>query len=174
MANLFSTDQRIFEEFNQQYGDCLVSHYPLLGSFQVKIFSLDEYLASSENLPEIEDIRNQPYEVFVNKENVAIETTNADIIHNESLIRQLGLTELEQFAAIAHEIGHILYFFLENKRDYPGLQGKEIYADKIACEIGLAAEMLSTIEKLERSGIFRDPISQFGMRKCMIINFFLK
>lgn len=173
MANLFSTDQRIFEEFNQQYGDCLVSHYPLLGRFQVKIYSLDEYLHSSEGLPEVE-IQNQFSAFFVNKENAAIETTNAGIIYNESLIRQLGLTESEQFAAIAHEIGHILYFFLENKRDYPELQGEEIYADKLACEIGLSAEMLSTIEKLERSGISRDPISQFGMRKCMIINVFLK
>ena len=69
-------------------------------------------------------------------------------IEVEPIIKNLKLTESEQLAAIAHEIGHILFFFLENKEDYPVPNGEEIYCDSIACKIGLSAEMLSIIIKL--------------------------
>lgn len=181
MTNLFPIEKQaafpLFGRFTHAYRNEFFSRWPLLESFDIDIFTVDEYLGLPNEILRkvmIDDIREQSFASFIYKKEVAIETTNAGIIYNESLIRQLGLTESEQFAAIAHEIGHILYFFLENKRDYPELQGEEIYADKLACEIGLAAEMLSTIEKLERSGISRDPINQFRMRKCMIINVFLK
>ena len=78
------------------------------------------------------------------------------------------MNEKEQFASIAHEIGHILYFFMNNKADYPGQQGEEIYCDSIASKIGLTAELLSTIIKLENSGLFPDPASRFGMRKLVL------
>lgn len=175
MANLFSIEKQaafpIFGRFTHAYRNEFFSRWPLLESFDIDIFTVDEYLGLPNEILRIvmiDDIREQSFASFIYKKEVAIETTYAGIIYNETLIRQLGLTESEQFAAIAHEIGHILHFFLENKQYYSGQQGEEIYADMIACQIGLGEEMLSAIEKLEQSGIYLNLASQFKIRKWLI------
>ena len=119
-------------------------------------------------MPRIEDIDTQPYAMYIYNDSQSAETTTAGIVFNDPLIKSLSLTKEEQFASIAHEIGHILYYYLENKDAYPNTQGEEIFADKIACEIGLSASLLSVIDKLENSGWYSDILSRFGMRKMLL------
>lgn len=151
-TNIFQPDNLnkypIFQYFNNCYYLNLTKYCYLLQNFQIKIITVEEYLKKLDTLPIIESVEIQPFASYIYKTSNKIEHTNAGIIINEPIIKNLKLTESEQLAAIAHEIGHILFFFLENKEDYPGPNGEEIYCDSIACKIGLSAEMLSIIIKL--------------------------
>lgn len=172
MARLFPINMQqehpIFGRFNDCYGDILVGYCQLLNKFQINILTVEEYNLFPGDIPQIEDIDSQPFASFIKKDDFDAETTIAGIVFCPPIIERIGLNEKEQFASIAHEIGHILYFFMNNKADYPGQQGEEIYCDSIASKIGLTAELLSTIIKLENSGLFPDPASRFGMRKLVL------
>lgn len=172
MTNLFPIQQQqeypVFGLFNALYGDALVNYCPLLGKFQIGILTVDEYKALPGGTPLIDDIEIEAFASFIQKNGDTADTTYAGIVFNPALIDLFGLTEPEQHACIAHEIGHILYFFLDNKSDYPGPQGEEIYCDTIASKIRLSDSILSSIEKLETSGVYTDTSKRFGMRKIMI------
>lgn len=160
----------IFEKFCNNYGSKITSICHLMTKFKIHIYSLDQYLVSADNLPQIEDVENQLFACFVKNDTIHAETTVAGIVFTQSLIDEFDLTESEQFAAIAHEIGHILYFYSNNRDLYSAGQGEEIYADTLACKIGLAESMLSTIVKLERSKMYSDNQSLFNIRKTFILN----
>ena len=172
MHDLFNKQHQIeypiFGEFNSLYGDCLASICNLLLKFKIDIHPIEQYKKLSSSVPRIEDIDTQPYAMYIYNDSQSAETTTAGIVFNDPLIKSLSLTKEEQFASIAHEIGHILYYYLENKDAYPNPQGEEIFADKIACEIGLSASLLSVIDKLENSGWYSDILSRFGMRKMLL------
>jgi hypothetical protein len=172
MHDLFNKQQQIeypiFDEFNSLYGDALVSICNLLLKFKIDIHPIEQYKKLSSILPKIEDIDTQPYAMYIYNDSQSAETTITGIVFNDSIIQSLSLTKEEQFASIAHEIGHILYYYLENKDDYPKPQGEEIFSDKIACKIGLSASLLSVIDKLENNGWYSDILSRFGMRKMLL------
>lgn len=158
----------IFGRFNAIYGETLVDYCSLLSKFQINVLTVEEYKALPEGTPLIDDIEKEAFACFIRKDGDTADTTNAGIVYNSSLIDRFGFTEPEHYACIAHEIGHILYFFLDNKNDYSGPQGEEIYADRLSCRISLAEQMLKVLNKLEESGLYSDPISRFGMRKLII------
>ena len=172
MHNLFNKQQQIeypiFDEFNRLYGDDLVSICNLLLKFKINIHPIDQYKKLSSIMHKIEDIDTQPYAMYIYNDSQSAETTIAGIVFNDPIIQSLSLTKEEQFASIAHEIGHILYFYLVNQNDYPKPQGEEIFADKIVCKIGLSVPLASVIEKLEHSGWYSDSFSRFGMRKILL------
>ena len=154
MANLFPIQQQqeypIFGRFNVRYGDTLADNCPPLQEFQIAIFTKEEFEANPRDLLAI------------------------DLDENDAFACS-RLTEEEQYAAIAHEIGHIIYRFSDKKEQFPKGQGEEIFADSIAAEIGLANEILSVIEKMEKEFYYdENKESRFGMRKkylkCMCID----
>lgn len=169
MANLFPIQKQqehpIFGRFNALYGDTLVEQYPPLLEFQITILTKEEFKTNPGVLPIVKLDNRDAFAYSSDKQNDSPSSTKAVIIYNPALIEILQLTEEEQFAAIAHEIGHIIYRFSTLKNQYSGKQGQEIYSDSIAANIGLASEMISVIEKLEGSGMFNDAESRFGMRK---------
>ena len=171
MFNLFSEQEQqdypIFGKFSHYYGGTVTSICHLLTKFKIHVYTLEQYLACADNLPKIEDIENQAFACFVKNEKEHAETTIAGIVFTQSLIDELDLTESEKFAAIAHEIGHILYFYLENKNSYPC---EEVYADSVACRIGLKDSILSVIDKLICCGKYQDVANQLEIRKMFISN----
>lgn len=174
MTNLFSTQKQheypVFGRFNARHGVSLAEYCPLLNKFQINVLTVPEYQGLPEGTPVIDGIEIQPFASFITKYGDTADTTNAGIVINIPIIEQLGFTELEQHSAIAHEIGHILFFFLDNKVNYPGSCGEEIYCDSIAVRIGLSVELLSTIEKIENSGMFPDSTICFEIRKLIILS----
>lgn len=170
-SNIDQSKYPIFGRFNTLYRDLLAERCPQLREFQILIFTVDDYLRNPCGLPLIDIDDNDAFAYSSDKQGDAISSTKAAIIFNESAIDRLGLTEEEQFAAIAHEIGHIIYRFSDNKAQFPKGQGEEIYSDGIAAEIGLAKPLLSLLEKLEIRGMFTDSESRFGMRKINLITF---
>ena len=171
MFDLFPEQEQlvypIFEKFSHYYGGKVTSICHLLTKFKIHIYTLKKYLACADNLPKIEDVENQLFSCFVKNDTPHAETTVAGIVFTQLLIDELDLTESEQFAAIAHEIGHILYFYLENKDFYPC---DEVYADSIACRIGLKDSILSVIDKLICCGKYQDLESPLIIRKMFISN----
>lgn len=172
MANLFPIEKQqkhpIFGRFNARYGDTIVDTWPQLGKFTIQVLTAEEFKADTHSLPPVDDIEEQPF--FCSSDQTAdkAETTIAGIMFSPQLIDRYGLIEEEQIASIAHEIGHIILRFREKDGNYEQPQSIEIFADKIACQLGLAKPLLSTIEKIENSGVFTDCLSRFGMRKLMI------
>lgn len=132
MAQLFSSQKQLvyplFGRFNQEYGDALVTICPLLRKFEIDILTVEEYQALPEGTPLIEDITSQTFANFLQKDGDTADTTRAAIIYNATLIEQIGFTEPEQHAAIAHEIGHMLYFFLEKSPIIMALKAKKSIA----------------------------------------------
>ena len=66
----------------------------------------------------VDKIDLKEYEAFgnyINKEEYDASSTYAEIIVNESVCSKLRLSEQEMMAAIAHEIGHIMFFFKTDK-----------------------------------------------------------
>ena len=172
MTNLFpiqlQQEHPIFGRFNARYGDLLAEHCPPLQEFQIKVLTSDAFLRNPGELPMIDLDENDAFACSSDKQEDAISSTKAGIIFNKAAIDRLGLTEEEQFAAIAHEIGHIIYRFSSLKDKYPGHQGQEVFADTVACEIGLTTQIRSLVSKMMSSGLYAEAESRFGMRKLLL------
>lgn len=77
---------------------------------------------------------------------------------SEREIGNLGLSSPELFAAIAHELGHILY------HTHPWAHDAETRADTLAAQLGLRDQMISVIEKIIASRRFRHITSMLVQR----------
>lgn len=82
---------------------------------------------------------------------------------------QLELTTNDKLAAIAHEIGHIIYFFLENKPI-----DEELKADEFACKIGLSRELLGLLGKMKKANIYDETTSKYLERRLMAIKEYMQ
>lgn len=67
------------------------------------------------------------------------------IWYNEYKVNEIGLDQEECYACIAHELGHMMD---PNQRNLEHQQDREIYADSIACELGLGDSMISALHKM--------------------------
>lgn len=171
MESLFTLEKYleypIFEEFNNGYRDTLVGLFPSLGRFVIGILSVEDYMKCPLEMLPIDEVYGQPFSSYIIHDCDDVANTQAAIIINMALVQQIGMTEIEQQAAIAHEIGHILFSFNDYKEQY-GDQSKEIYCDDIAIKIGLGGPLLTCMNKLEFSGRYSEPERRFGMRKLML------
>lgn len=70
---------------------------------------------------------------------------NGCIWYNEYKVNEIGLDQEECYACIAHELGHMMD---PNQRNPEHQQDREIYADRIACELGLRDSMISALHKM--------------------------
>ena len=67
------------------------------------------------------------------------------IWYNECKVNEMGLDQDECYACIAHELGHMMD---PNQRNLEHQQDREIYADSIACKLGLGDSMISALHKM--------------------------
>ena len=72
------------------------------------------------------------------------------IEYSEEMCNKLGLSEIEIFAMIAHEIGHILDKINKRTDTIP----REICADSMACVLGLKNAMISGLKKMIASNLY--------------------
>lgn len=70
------------------------------------------------------------------------------IYYSPQEVRKIGLSDTEMLAALAHEVGHIVY----NTRGWQPDQ--EQRADSFAADLGLGTQMISAIEKIIESRRF--------------------
>lgn len=147
-----------FNSFEELYKSNVYSVCNLLKKFSINVHTTFEYkdlLEIHPKLPVIEDIDKDLFGCYVLKETNDAKDTISGIIINEELCSQLKLSINDKFAAIAHEIGHIIFFFLENKPI-----DEELKADEFACKMGLSVELLGLLEKLQKSDIYNEPTTR--------------
>lgn len=89
-----------------------------------------------------------------------VKLTPLAVALNEPVCISLNLTEEEQYAMIAHEIGHILDS--TPREDNQPL--RERNADQFALRLGLDENLLSGLEKLVKSGAYEGEAEQLKHR----------
>ncbi len=83
---------------------------------------------------------------------------NGDVYISPVEIGRLGLSIPEIYAAIAHEIGHIVY------RTHPWRHDSEQIADSFAADLGLRNQMISVIDRLISSKRHRNLVAEHVRR----------
>ena len=145
----------VFDQFNYHFREKILSICPLLGKFQIRILPTID-LIEAQIITE-EEIATQAFLNHIEKTEDDASQTLAYIVKNEEVIKMLDFTLDEQFSAIAHEIGHFLFFFHSNKEGAGG-QSEEIIADKYACDLGLKEPLMRVLNKLQGTTWYSDGI----------------
>lgn len=144
------TNISAFDTFNSEYALKAISICNILSKFQIIAVDYNDSLYVDKiDLKEFEAFGN-----YINKEEYDASSTYAEIIVNESVCSKLRLSEQEMMAAIAHEVGHIIFYFKTNKEDFQG-QAEEVSCDTYACRMGLAIPLCSLLEKQIYTGDYQ-------------------
>lgn len=149
------TNLSVFEAFEKDYSSKAISICSLLNKFQ--IFAVNH--SDSLHLKEVDFGKNDAFANFINKTEYDASTTYAEIIVDFDVCNRLNLTDEEMKAAIAHEVGHIMFFFIEDKNNYRGLS-EEIICDKYVCQMGLKTYLKSLLQKLIKSRLYPENQNQ--------------
>lgn len=171
--NLFHyTGLEEFDTFEEMYKFNAYSVCNLLKEFSINVHTMGEYkelLEITSKLPVIEDIDKDLFGCYILKETNDAKDTISGIIINEELCSQLELTTSDKLAAIAHEIGHIIFFFLENKPI-----DEELKADEFACKMGFSVELRGLLEKMKMANIYNETtINYLDLREKAINEYIL-
>lgn len=131
------TQNKLYDEFDELYGKKAIAICPLLSKFNILVYTKERYEIAEvkEKLPEIE-WDGSPLAFSLNKPDGDASLTLAIIVVDENCCELLELTNEEIMASTAHEVGHIIFFFLTNKTIYDNV-GEEIMADEYAVRMGL-------------------------------------
>ena len=68
------------------------------------------------------------------------------IVYNFEVIKHYELTQLEQYAFVAHEVGHMFLNHNDKREDNPLIN--EINADNFAVKLGLIEPLISGLQKI--------------------------
>ena len=159
------TGIKSFDAFNNEgYSSQVISLCYLLEKFHIYLVNSNETLYAKEaQLNE-----NDAFAYYLNKEGYDASSTYAEIIVNTDVCHKLGLTEQELLAAVAHEVGHIILYFSDNKEILTDFD-EEILSDKVACKIGLSKPLHSLLHKLLNSHLCsKDQETLFKMRLIFV------
>lgn len=161
------TSEKAFDTFNADYAMNAISICNILSKFQIIAVDYNDSLY-------VDRIDLKEYEAFgyyINKEEYDASSTYAEIIVNESVCSKLKLSEQEMMAAIAHEIGHIMFFFKSDKEIFVG-QSEEVYCDMFACKMGLGKPLNTLLNKLIKSGDYQEELNKQMKTRQHFIDFF--
>lgn len=149
------TKENVFEVFESKYKNALYHHYPHLSEFDIHCYTFDQYSKLS-NVPKLVNYREDTFAYAIcHPKGSKFCDTFAAIVFSPSQCNSLAFNIQEYFAAIAHEIGHIIHFFNENLNGANELI-VEMKADSIAKELGLSDHLKSVLRKLKESGMYND------------------
>lgn len=162
------TDKAVFQTFEKLYAQNVYSTCNLLRKFSIDTHTLCEYeelLKTHPETPNISNIEDQPFSCYIAKHAYYAKDTTAGIIINEVLCSKLRLTLDDKLAAIAHEIGHIMYFFLEGKERL----NEELKADEFAGKMGFAAALSRLLEKLAEANSYDEEAKNDLMYRSSVL-----
>lgn len=171
MELFYNTSNEAFKAFEKLYEPNVYTVCDLLKKFSINVHTLNEYkklLETFPKLPIVENIEKDLFGCYVLKETKDVKDTISGIIINEELCSQLELSINDKLAAIAHEIGHIMFFFLENKQI-----NEELKADEFACKMELSVELLGLLEKIKGANIYNEVITKHLELRLRVIKEYL-
>ena len=105
------TKLKVFDTFNKENSGLAISICPLLKKFQINAIAMSD----SKHVYDIGMEDYDPFGSYIYKSQYDASSTYAEIVINENRCTELNISEQEMLAAIAHEVGHIIFFFLEDK-----------------------------------------------------------
>lgn len=137
----------VVDAFLRLYGEALADKFNLFAQYAgeggTRLPEAIEFLPLPDDENEYED--------------VVVKISNRIYI-SERQVGRMGFTYPELFAALCHELGHILY------RTHPWSGDSEERADTLAAELGLGTQMIAVIEKIIASRRFRHLTSSLVQR----------
>lgn len=161
------TDIDAFNKFNSLYENDLLGICHLLAKFSIDVYTVGQYLEIYD-VPSIDNVENEPFTNYIRKGHENASSTIAGIVINPVKCDSIKLDESELLAAIVHEVGHIIYFFTENKIVGGSFQ-EEVYSDNVALRLGLSQRLSSALDKLMNYGNYSTAlVEQMMMRKNII------
>lgn len=138
---------RAFDTFNEQYSAKAIEICQLLKEFQIYlVLDYDSQYFNSVNMEE-----NDPFGYYIEVKTGRASDAIAEIMVNKTLCERLELTAQEMLAAVAHEVGHIMFYFHTEKEKWKGID-EEMICDEYVCRMGLKDEMVSLLKKMIDSG----------------------
>ena len=162
-----NTNIEILNSFNEEFSHAAIEICPFLSKFQIIIVNhSDTKYASEANLTE-----NDTFAYYLTKESEDASSTYAEIIVNKELCEKLQFTNQEYQAAVAHEIGHIIFYFNSYKDMFQG-EAEEIISDNYACRMGLSLPLSSLIKKMMSSGLYSDIQVQLMKKRLSVIELY--
>ena len=159
------TGIKSFDAFNNEgYGSRAVLLCSLLKKFQINIInSIDTHFAKVAQLN-----KNDAFVYYINKDEDDASSTYAEIIVNMDVCYKLGLTEQEQLAAVAHEVGHIIIYFREDKESLSESM-EELECDLYACKMGLSKPLSSLLNKMYDSHLYSKEQETLFLKRLLYI-----
>lgn len=149
------TKEKAFEIFEEKYKELLFHRYAHLRKFTIHCYTFDQY-SNVSNVPILTSCSNDTFAYAIYRlKDSDLSNTFAAIIFSPEQCNSLSFNIEEYFAAIAHEIGHIIHYFNENLNDANELV-VEMMADRIANELGLSLHLKSVLMKLKESRVYND------------------
>lgn len=140
-----------FDAFNNKgYSARAVLLCPPLSKFKINLVEHSKTKYSKEIDLKENDVFT--YYLYQKTDNDA-SSVYAEIVVNNELCNELCLTEQEQLAAIAHEVGHIMLHF-RNDKESLSVSMEELVSDSYACEIGLSKPLSSLLQKMYDSHLY--------------------
>lgn len=153
------TDISVFDAFNGEYSKKAIEICSLLQEFQIRIVCVCESPYAKKLM-----VENDAFGYYMEVNSGKASNANAEIIVNPTMCDRLGLTDREMLAAVAHEVGHIMFYFHTEKDKYNG-NIEEMICDSYACRMGLKDEMISLLKKMVESGeCSQNQVKQFKLR----------
>ena len=166
-----NTNIKSFNLFEELYESNLYAVCNLLEKFSINVHTIGGYkdlLEKDSKIPVVEDIDKNLFGCYILKETNDARNTISGIIINDELCSSLKLTISDKLAAIAHEIGHIMFFFLENKQI-----DEELKADEFACKIGLSLELLGLLDKIKGANMYSNTIKEHIELRLQLIKIYV-
>lgn len=156
-----------FDTFNEEYGEILITLYFFLKKVVINIVDYRESkYAQAANFE-----KNDAFAYYILDRNSIEDIIYAEIIINEDAINRLALSENEIFAAISHEIGHIIFYFRTDSA-LLSVEQEEMCCDLYACRINLSESLTSLLNKLIDSGDYSEDQTQLMRKRLDAITFY--
>lgn len=138
---------QVFEDFMQLYSQMIDTLLPKLKGVVIDVYDKDsaqlkDYIINHDKFGDLSVYIDCTFQCYPNYE--YNNQTYNDIIMREDLCQKANLSQQEQFALIAHEIGHFVSAYSNT-----GFRGQkdECYADDMAAKLGLRKDLVSALQK---------------------------
>ena len=135
-----------FDVFNAKYSEKALEICSQLAAFQI-------HIVHHYDTPFSDDMGdNDAAGYYIEPKSKDTSRRYAEIIINFAVCERFCLTDAELLAAAAHEVGHVIFYFLTDKEFFQGGNAEEMLCDDYACRMGLKDEMVSLLNKMIASG----------------------
>ena len=159
------SDDSIFDDFEAKYQNKIFGAYPHISKFSIICNTTEQYL-EYKDVPKIDNVESDTFCYAIKNVDKRI---TPFIIFSPRLCAKLDLSVMEKYAAIAHEVGHIVHYFNASLNGACNLI-HEIKADEIVARLFLANQLSSLLHKLIESGLYTKYQINIMLKRIDLLN----